>query len=89
MERMDDWIDEYCKHHDIEFDHYYDFEDELELKELNIKFFKLIEEHCEKGYQKWSTWFDEYDLMYPIFTRLLHQRYISHLMDCYKINTSR
>ena len=84
MEDKEKWFSDFCKMENIENDNYLNFTDELKLKELDMKVFKLIEEHCEMGFKEWSSW-SGYGYNYPIFIRILQQKEFNRLLKHYRI----
>ena len=88
-EEYEDFVEEYCKEHDLVYDSYLDFSDEIKEEELNIKIINLIEEHCERGFKEWSKWGEESPYgdseYYPIFIKFLKQRFFNNLWKSYQI----
>ena len=88
-EEYEDFVEGYCKEHDLVYDSYLDFSDEIKEEELNIKIINLIEEHCERGFKEWSKWGEESPYgdseYYPIFIKFLKQRFLKNLWESYQI----
>ena len=86
MENFEKFYEYFIESEKIYDDHYYEFIDQIKIRDLERKIFKLIEEHCNNGFKEWSRWKGNYNNGYETFIRLFKHKNFMNLLTHYNID---